>query len=409
LSLTVTAQASDHHGRPVVPGTVIAFGLVDEPVDHQNFSNATPFLISGNDGNPQQNGSLFTAPTGHFFSAGGGVVPGDALVLFGWANQGYEDLTSAHTVLPPVTSETSLNATPVFNYINTNRPAGPVIPYLIGRSGNGNNVSLDESQGATDTEGRVHAKVNYKVRDVGAPFALWAQGNGLDRNHGNITRRVADTLVLSYPGVAPAELTAFPNPIAGNGTTEVFVCATDALGIPLRGVPIGFSFADLQGGSGSVDGNGAAGILDSVTGTDGCAIASVTTSGLAPAGEGGNSGTLNFSGAGATASVDILVQVGFLSASPSSVCAANPANITITSYSSGQNPTPLPDVAITAACGTGITINPTSATTGGTGSTVFEVVASPNVSAQCVFSAEGARSVSVTVAGSGGPISPPCN
>src|SRR5690606_17955587 len=50
LSLTVTAQASDRHGRPVVPGTVIAFGLIDEPVDHQNFTNTTPFLISGTDG-----------------------------------------------------------------------------------------------------------------------------------------------------------------------------------------------------------------------------------------------------------------------------------------------------------------------------------------------------------------------
>jgi hypothetical protein len=408
LSLTVTAQASDHHGRPVVPGTLIAFGLVHEPVDHENLSNTTPFLIYGKDGNPQQNGSLFTAPTGHFFSAGGGVIPGDALVLFGWANQGYEDLTSAHTVLSPVNTETSLNATPVFNYINTNRPAGPVIPYLIGRSGNGNNVSLDESQGATDAEGRVHAKVNYKVRDVGAPFALWAQGNGIDRNHGNITRRVADSLVLSYPGVAPASMTAFPNPIAGNGTVDVFVCVTDALGIPLRGVPIAFSFTDLQGGSGNVDGNGAAGILDSVTGTDGCATASVTTSGLSPAGEGGSSGTLTFSGAGATASVDILVQVGFLSASPANVCASTPANITITSYSSGQSPTPLPDVAVTAACDAGITITPTSATTGSNGSAVFEVVAEDDVDAQCVFSAAGARSVTVGVAGSGGSISPAC-
>ncbi len=407
LSLSVTAQASDRHGRPVVPGTIISFGLVDEPVDHVNYNNASPFLISGIDGNPQQNGNLFTAPDGQFLTAGGGAIPGDALVLFGKARQGYEDFESAHTVLSPVISQTRLNATPVFNYLNTTVAPGPVIPYLVGRSGNGNNVALDSSQGATDAEGRVHAKVNYKVRNVGDPFALWAQGNGLDRNHDNSRRLVADALVLQYPGVAPATLIAYPDPIPGNTSTTVFVCAQDALGIPLRGFPIGFAF-DLPNGTGSVDGTSLAGMLAQVTGADGCALANVVTSGLAPSGGVDGSGTLNFTGAGASASVSIVVGAGFLSVSPPQLCAtvANPRGVTVTSYSADG--APIGGVEISASCSAQASANPTTATTASNGSAVFEVQAEDDTVGTCTFSASGYNSITVNITGANANVSPPC-
>ena len=66
-SLTVSALATDRQGNPVVPGTPIRFGSIDEPVGAFGSGPlSNEFLISGNDGNPQEGGTLFTAPTGHF-------------------------------------------------------------------------------------------------------------------------------------------------------------------------------------------------------------------------------------------------------------------------------------------------------------------------------------------------------
>ncbi|MGH7748162.1 MAG: hypothetical protein ACREQ5_25890, partial [Candidatus Dormibacteria bacterium] len=81
LSLTVSALGTDRQGNPVIPGTAIRFGAVDEPVGAPGSANDNKFLLSGIDGNPQEGGTLFTAPTGQFTSGGGGAGPGDALIV----------------------------------------------------------------------------------------------------------------------------------------------------------------------------------------------------------------------------------------------------------------------------------------------------------------------------------------
>ena len=144
-SLTVSALATDRQGNPVIPGTPIRFGSIDEPVGtFDSGVTANRFLIAGGDGNPQEGGSLFTAPGGHFQTAGGGAGPGDALVVWGktqhGAPEGNEDLESVVTV-QRVNSETSLNTASPFNNNNTTGASvdyGPVLPYIIGRSQHGN-------------------------------------------------------------------------------------------------------------------------------------------------------------------------------------------------------------------------------------------------------------------------------
>jgi hypothetical protein len=306
LSLTVSALGTDRQGNPVLPGTSIRFGAVDEPVGAPGSADDNLFLISGTHGNPQEGGTLFTATDGQFTTAGGGAGPGDALVVFGKAVEGNADLVSAATVAS-ISSETSLNVSSAFNRNDTTGTSvdyGAVLPYLIGRAQHGN-IS---SPSSTNDIGVAHTTLNYTVNSVGNAVAIWAQGDGVDNVTGG-QRRVTDAGTLVYPGVGPATLLVSPLTIAGNSTANVTVCVTDALGIPLRGVQVGYIFSLAAGGTGNVDGNGNAGVFDHLTGLDGCVVGSATTQDVPGSSAGGDAGTLTINAAGQTADITITAPV----------------------------------------------------------------------------------------------------
>jgi hypothetical protein len=414
-SLTVSALGLDRQQNPVLPGTPIRFGAIDEPVGTFNSgATANRFLIAGGDGDPKEGDTLFTAPAGQFQTAGGGAGPGDAVVVFGktqhGAPAGNEDLESALTV-QHVNSQTSLNTSSPFNRNDTTGTSvdnHAVLPYIVGRGQHGNITA----SALTNTIGVARASLNYTVSTLGHIVAMWAQGDGID-NVTSGSRRVTDATELVYPGVAPATLTAFPTPIPGNKTTTVTVCIADAQRSPIQGVSISFQL-QLSGGTGSVDGNGAAGHLDNLTGPDGCVDASVTTSGVpASTAADGVAGKVLFAAGDATAHVDIVVQLAFLSAAPTQVCAPATgagASISVTAYSTSGDP--VAGVVIGATCSPAtIVATPSSATTGSNGSAVFHVVAPATVSGTCTFATTGtaARTVSVLVGGaSSSGFSPPC-
>ncbi|MGN6520538.1 MAG: hypothetical protein ACTHK2_14035 [Dokdonella sp.] len=409
-SLTVSALGTDRQGNPVLPGTPIRFGSIDEPVGTFDAgANANRFLIAGGDGNPQEGGTGFTAPTGHFRTAGGGAGPGDAIIVFGktqhGAPQGNEDLESALTV-GRVNSETSLNTTTPFNNNNTTGSSvdyGPVLDYIVGRSNHGNITA-----GAfTNDVGVAHAELTYTVETLGHIVAMWAQGDGTDRVT-NGSRRVTDAVQLLYPGIAPAQLVAFPSPIPGNTTTNVTVCLADALNSPIQGVRIGYQM-DLSGGTGSIDGNGASGALDNTTGPDGCADATVVTSGMPVSTADSPSGKITFGVGGATAEVDIIVQLGFLSnAGLGRICTNATPTVRATIKAFTTTGDPAGGVQITAACN-GVTANPSTATTSGNGSAVFDISGTPGASGTCTFSAEGVAPLNVQVTiPDADDFSPPC-
>ncbi|MEO7431538.1 MAG: hypothetical protein ABIR62_05855 [Dokdonella sp.] len=405
LSLVVTAKAQDRQGNPVLPGTPIRFGSVDEPVGAPGASNDNEFLLSGFDGNPQEGGTTFTAPTGHFTGANG-AGPGDALVVFGQAVPGNADLESAVTVTS-VNSATNLTVRPAFNRNDTTGASvdqGPILPYLIGRSRHGSITAVS----TTDASGVAHASLTYTVSTVGSSVAIWAQGDGIDRvtNGANV---VTDAGTLTYPGVAPATISASPDPIIGDTTSEVTVCVADALGIPLRGLPVGFQFVLTGGGTGSIDGVPGSGVFADLTNTSGCATGVVVTAGI-PAGAAG--GVLNLSAAGQTTSVNISVQVATLQVSPNSVhvpTAGNTTLITVTARTASGSV--VPGAVITGTCSASqgtITLTPSSASTSASGTATFSAAASGFVSAgtppttgtgSCVFSTPGSGSATVTFSG----------
>ena len=209
-SFTVSAIGNDRQGNPVLPGTQIAFGSIDSPVDADG-----NYLISGVHGDPQEGGTTFTATDGHFRTAGGGAGPGDTLLVFGKLVQGNSDLESADKVTA-VFSEQSLNVATPFNWNDTTGVSvnyGPVLPYIIGRAQIGNITS----PAFTDSVGVASTTLNYPVSALGHVTAVWAQGTGTNTaTHPGSTDIVTDIDLFAFPGVAPATIVVSPNPIPGN-------------------------------------------------------------------------------------------------------------------------------------------------------------------------------------------------
>ncbi len=374
-SLTISALAKDRQGNPVVPGTVIRFGVIDEPFDVANDS----FSMFGTDGDAQEGGTLFTSLSGRFVTGGGGAGPGDVLVVFGKEVQGNTDLESALTV-QRINSQTSLNTTSNFNLNNTTGTSvnyGPVLPYIVARAEHGDITAT----GVTNDIGRASANLNYTMSTIGFLNVIWAQGESVDTVTGG-AKRVTDAEIGSYPGLAPGTIVASPSPIIGNRTEQVHVCLYDAMLAPIQRARIGFSF-QLTQGTGSVDGVTGSGLLGTSTGANGCAIATVVTSGLTASTSTTPSGELTFSLGGLTTSVDIIVNLATLQVSPSSVIvpeAGVTRTITITARDTGGGV--VSGVAITGTCsasgGAGATLAPAtfSGVTGPAGTTTNVVTAS---------------------------------
>lgn len=306
-SLTVSALVTDRSGNPVPAGTLVRFGVIDHPQ-----SNGT-FDLAGDDGNPQEGGTAFTAPGGRFTTAGGGAGPGDILLLFGKAVPGNRDLEGAR-VVSSVASATALTVRDRFNFnddTGSGVDGGPVLPYVIGRSTTGNIRAF----AITNDIGVARTTLNYPVSRLGRLAAIWAETNA-DVRQGS-AEVAADVSPIRYAGVAPARLTASPLNIAGNRTTPVTVCVFDALGEGLEGVFVNFAFVLGQaGGSGNIEGTSTAGRLPRPTAANGCVTVQATTAGIqANAGE----PRIEFSIGGDPVKVNISVGTLVLQANPSAV------------------------------------------------------------------------------------------
>jgi hypothetical protein len=390
-SLTVSAVGTDRYQNPVVPGTSIRFGSVDAPTDPAG----TTFDIAGTHGDPQEGGSLFTATDGHFVTAGGGSGPGDTLLVIGkdyqGAPDGNVDLESAMKIAS-VQNDTNLHIVSLFNwndYTGTSVNNGPVLPYIIGRA----QIGTIGSPGLTNTIGVATTTLNYPVSQLGRITAVYAQGDGTNtETHPGSTDIVTDVALTKFPGVGPATIVVSPNPIPGNTTVPVQACLYDALGAPISGATLQFTFSGLGVGSGTLDGINGAGNVPDPTSTDGCVTTTVFTTGIVSAGgTGGGGPELTFSAIGATPTSAPITGGGalVLIARPTQLGGTGgPVVLTLLN----SNGTPVPGVQLTALCtnasltsGPGVTDSQgqtsatitadlnTVGTTPGTGSCTFAV------------------------------------
>ena len=373
-SLTVSALATDRQGNPVLPGTAIRFGAIDFPLHGFPENGSGVFDITGGDGNPKEAGTLFTAPTGHFTTAGGGAGPGDTLLVFGDLVTGNRDLESASTV-QSVNTATSLNVTVPFNRnddTGVSVDSGPVLPYVIGRATEANITASN----VTNDIGVASVKLNYPVSRLGKSVYVYAQGDG-DQNAG-VIKKVTDPGYYVFAGVAPAVLTVSPTSIPGNATVGVEACTFDTLGNPLQGVFINFAFHDMGLGSGKVDNISTAGTVHNPTGADGCTLATVSTNGIGTGGTTTGTPGVNFTALGLPPQNVAIVASGSL------VLIATPSAF----FSTGgvvslklvqPDGTPVPNVQIVGTCvGTGgatISLNPQPGITNASGITTATIVA----------------------------------
>lgn len=274
-SLIVGAIATDRLGNPVLPGTVLNFGLIDSPLAGFPAQGSGSFAISGGDGNPQELQRIFTAPSGAFTTAGGGAGPGDALVLFGRDVQGNRDLEGAR-VIQSIQSAGQLTVERRFNRnddTGNQVDNGPVIPYAIGRATIGN----IGNSATTNQLGVANTTLNYPVSQLGRSAIIWVQGEGAVV--AGEAKTVADVERAVFAGVGPLEITAAPMSITANTGTSVLVCLTDARMQPLPGVDIRFAFEGLTSGTGSVAGRTGSGVAGRTL-QSGCLTAAVVTSGV---------------------------------------------------------------------------------------------------------------------------------
>lgn len=391
-SLTVSAIATDRQGNPVLVGTPIEFGLIDEPAFGFPEDGPGFFSISGVDGNPQEDGFLFTAPTGAFRTAGGGAGPGDTVVVFGEDVAGNRDLESARTV-SSVTSQTSLSVVQRFNR-NDDTGAivdyGNVLPYVVGRATDGNIGGT----AVTDENGVATTQMNYPVSMIGKAITMWARGTA---STGVGQELITDAEIASFPAISPLTLTASPSTIPGNNSALVTVCLVDATGAPVQGVFVDFGFS-LASGTGRVDGVAAAGSLETATGSGGCAVADVETSGMTQTGD----NQLIFSaGSAEPAVVEVVLAEGLiLQATPSTFVGDGTHTVTLRLIDGSGNP--VVGAPLTGTCTAGSASGNSNVSlldqiplTNSSGSSTVRVRASemdgPNERAEwtCTFSAAG--------------------
>lgn len=349
-NMLVTALATDRGGNPVPAGAEIRFGLIDEP--QQN----GVFTISGADGNPQENGTLFTAGQGNFLAAG----PGDTLLVLGEGIANNRDLESARSVAS-IQSATSLTVGAPFNpndVTGSTVDAGPIFPYVIGRAADAN-VLASGTTGYQGLPGVAASVVTYPARRLGKTIYLWAQGNGVPISPTR-PRIVSDVETFRLPGAGPATLTANPGSLVANRVTQVRVCIRDASDNPIPGANIEFTFnAPATGSVNSISGTG----FTPATGANGCVTVN-TLANLAAGATG--TGTLVFSAGGGEVELEVkAVGTPSLAIGPNPVPAfAGPpgqtANIAVCVNDGGG---PIPGVVIGGTC--------TSGTTNGQPSTVI--------------------------------------
>jgi hypothetical protein len=289
-NMRVTALATDRNGNPVPAGAQIRFGLIDEPQQNGLFT------LSGSDGNPQENGTTFTAAQGGFLSAG----PGDTLLVLGEGIANNRDLESARTIAS-VQSGTSLTVGAPFNpndVTGTSVDAGPIFPYVIGRAADANVLA----SGLTNNIGVASSVITYPARRLGKTIYLWVQGNGSIVPGTNRARIVSDVETFNLPGAGPAILTARPGSLIANRATNVTICVEDSSGNPVPGARVNFAFeAPATGAVNNVGGSG----QTLPTGADGCVTNNVVAN-LAPGATG--DGTLRFFLAGGEVELDVTAQ-----------------------------------------------------------------------------------------------------
>jgi hypothetical protein len=303
-STIMSVSATDRQGNPVLPNTAIEFGMIDAPTTGYPLNGGGEFEIGGLDGNPVEGGLNFTAPTGAFLTAGGGVGPNDTLITFGEQSGSIRDLEGAR-VVTRVNTQTSLDIrqSTRFNLNDDSTDGVPVdrgnvVPYAIGRAtiGNVTNNALTNDKGLATTT------LNYPVSRIGHSYIVWARGAG-DTPRGQTTPElVSDVDFGRFPAALSLTISAAPSSITSGVTSIVQICVVDNFTNP---VPSAFIRYGFDKASGTVDG-ASNGVVRTATDSGGCTLAAVRAF-VASGGTTASDGKIIFSIVGGKAAAEVKI------------------------------------------------------------------------------------------------------
>jgi adhesin/invasin len=230
-SRTLSALAQDLHGNPVENGTVIFFGLVDNPD-----LAGPPYLgyISAG-ANGSTNGTVTFSSAGNSFN-NDGLIDDDLLIILEGQDEGGHRIKS-------VDSNTALT---LYNMMNGSESG---LDFVAGFAELGSicgsvqtgNLEMDSSctpttvGGAGSIKGVAHTKLTWVPQGIFKPFYLYAESVGGD---------VGDTLAGTYPAVTDLKITVtiIPDSVL-SGTTDIFVEAEykDGSDNPIQGEIVTFT------------------------------------------------------------------------------------------------------------------------------------------------------------------------
>lgn len=400
-SIPFSVIANDSVGNPILQSGRFDLGKVDFPIDPNNNSL---FTFSGIDGNPQEGGTLFTVPESFDgflddpMMEDSSVNVGDILLTLTDTVPESRELEGARFVAS-VSTDTLLNVVRPFNN-NDNSGSiidnGDAIPYVIGRSLTGNippSITLDDV-----SVGQFN--LTYPSTAIGSPLAMFVQGVRVENG---VEETVADVVLLRFPGIAPVSLSVSPNTIAGNATVPITLCASDAIGTPLRGTEILFTTAS---------GMGLFEVSDNplITGMDGCVTTNATSSGL---NLGDEDLVIRFSGGGAETDLTIVPpNTAFISAEPSIITLTTVSARRVIATVVNEAGEPVPNLDVAATCDSPASISPGMVGTDENGEAEFVVSTTGGTptaltTGTCVFTVDiGADQLSTSIIFSIPPVQP---
>ena len=284
-SRAISVVVTDANGNPTNPNTRINFFLIDAPLTGYP-TNPGAFYIAGDNGNPVEGGYQFSAVGGDFLNKS--VRASDRLVLDGrtTAERPTPDnnfLTGVR-VINSVVNATALTINPKGAPFNTGADNGASVPYLIGRAEN----AAILSPAYTNLTGVADTLLTYPASRVGQTAVLVActedysvcgilntcaaTGTGCQSVYLDVTNGSDRTLTVSTTSLGP------------NRSTDVRMCLRDVNFTPLPATEIRYTIGSVGGATVSVNGvkNPPTNKGAFLTGSDGCAVATIASSGQIP-------------------------------------------------------------------------------------------------------------------------------
>ena len=287
----ISVVVSDANGNPTNPNTKINFFLVDAPITGYP-ANPGAFFIAGNDGDPVEGGYQFSAATGDFQRKGVQVF--NRLVLDGRTalsptpNNQYETgIWQVQDVLSATKLTIQQGGRP-FNTSVNGINNGPTVPYLIGYAENGAVLS----PAYTGINGVADTILTYPANRIGQTAVLVAcaeDDSGKITACGILNTCAANgtgckSVYLDVTNGSDRTLTVSTTTVGPNRTTDVRMCLRDAKSTPLPATEIRYTIGSV--GAATVKVNGVANPPTNkgafLTGGDGCAVATIASSGQIP-------------------------------------------------------------------------------------------------------------------------------